>query len=397
MFSRHHRPSRRAKVLPGGASGIVSRALTVAAAVLAAVATTAGPSPAQPPPPPPCADQAVLAEQVQQIQKTLAGLDHRLDELQKNIDDVLWFDRVADVALVEKVRITGPAPWKEENPHGIGAGNPVKFYSYVFVPRALDRDGRAPLLVLPHGGVHANFDTYYTHIVREMVAQGYVVIAPEYRGSTGYGRDFYERIDYGGREIGDCDAARAWAIANYDFVDAQRVGVVGWSHGGLIALFTVFEHAPAYRCAFAGVPVSDLIARLGYLGEEYASEFSAPFHIGQTVTENIAEYKRRSPVWNVEKLRTPLLVHGNTNDEDVNVLEVESLVRALKAAGKEFAYEIYDAAPGGHSFDRLDTQRAQEIRLKIYRFLARHLDPPRPFADVAQLRQAAYVQPGGAR
>ena len=338
---------------------------------------------------PPAGSRPTLAEQVAQLQAGLADLDHRFDALAKAIDDVLWFDRVGDVALVEKVRIVGPPPWKERNPTGIGAGNPVKFYAYVFLPRDLDRGKKAPLIVLPHGGVHADFTTYHTHIVREMIAQGYAVVAPEYRGSTGYGKDFYQRIDYGGREVDDNDAARAWALETYDFLDPGRVGIVGWSHGGLIALMAVFDHPDSYAVAFAGVPVSDLIARLGYLGEDYAQEFSAPYHIGQTIAENIPEYRRRSPVWNVEKLRTPLLIHTNTTDEDVNVLEVEQLISALKAAGKEFEYEVYQAVPGGHSFDRLDTPQAQEIRLKIYRFLAKQLRPPRTFGSVEELRRAS--------
>jgi acetyl esterase/lipase len=70
-------------------------------------------------------------------------------------------------------------------------------------------------------------------------------------------------------------------------------------------------------------------------------------------------------------------IHGNVSDEDVNVIEVEHLVQALKAAGKDFEHEIYDL-PGGHSFDRLDTPEAWKVRREIYRFLARHLKPPHP-------------------
>lgn len=334
-----------------------------------------------------------LATQVKQLGTSLEALNHRLDEIQKNVDDALWFDRVGDVAIVEKARITGPPPWKEANPTAIGAGNPVKFYTYVFLPRILPKGGKCPLIVLPHGGVHADFTTYHTHIVRELVAQGYVVVAPEYRGSTGYGKAFYERIDYGGLEREDCHAARQWAIDTYPCVDGSRTALVGWSHGGLIALMTVFAHPDDYRCVFAGVPVSDLVQRLGYWGEEYAADFSAPYHLGQTVAENLPEYKRRSPVWNVDQLKTPLLIHTNTNDEDVNVIEVEHLIQALKAAGKEFESEIYQDVPGGHSFDRLDTPRALEIRVKIYGFLARHLDPPSPLRSVAEVRRAAFRQP----
>jgi dienelactone hydrolase len=62
----------------------------------------------------------------------------------------------------------------------------------------------------------------------------------------------------------------------------------------------------------------------------------------------------------------------------VNVLEVEHLIQALKAADKKFEYKIYKAAPGGHSFNRLDTTLAQESRAEIYRFLAKYLAPPNP-------------------
>ena len=113
------------------------------------------------------------------------------------------------MAVIDKVRLYGPPRWKEESDTAIGAGNPVKFYAYIFFPRDLDTTQKAPLLVFPHGGVHSDFSTYYVHIVRELLAQGYAVVAPEYRGSTGYGRTVYENIDYGGLEIEDNHACRA--------------------------------------------------------------------------------------------------------------------------------------------------------------------------------------------
>jgi dipeptidyl aminopeptidase/acylaminoacyl peptidase len=305
------------------------------------------------------------------------GFTQRFDELAKQIDDLLWFEKVGDVAVIDKVRIYGPPPWKEPNPTGIGAGNHVKFYAYLFTPRADLGQRKLPLLVLPHGGVHADFTTYYAHIVRELIAQGYVVVAPDYRGSTGYGKGFYERIDYGGREVDDALAARDWVVRNHPGVDPDRVGILGWSHGGLITLMSLFDHPDSYVCGFAGVPVSDLVARMGYLGQDYRDLYEAPYHIGQSVEENLAEYKRRSPVWNVDKLTRPLRIHTNPHDEDVNFIEVEHLVQALKAANKDFEYQIYDV-PGGHSHDRLDTPEAWQARKDIYAFLARYLKPPNP-------------------
>lgn len=346
-------------------------ALTVSAALLLAMAT---PTWAQTP-----AQQAL--ERADQLLEAHESLRHRLDIVEKLIDDVLWFQRVGDVAVVEKVRIYGPPLSNEPNPPPSGPGNPFKFYTYVFTPLEDFGGRKLPLLVLPHGGVHADFTTYYSRIVRELIAQGYVVVAPEYRGSTGYGRGIYQAIDYGGEEVGDVLAARDWVADNHPRVDAGRVGILGWSHGGLIALHSLFDHPEKYDVGFAGVPVSDLVQRMGYLGPSYQAYYDVDYHIGAAPRQKLEEYKRRSPVWNVEKLTRPVRIHGNVSDEDVNVIEVEHLIQALKAAGKDFEYEIYDL-PGGHSFDRLDVPEAWSVRPVIYEFLARYLKPPRPDVEL---------------
>lgn len=319
------------------------------------------------------------------------NLTHRIDQLSKQIDDVLWHENVDDIAFIDKLFIYGPPSGKEKNPTAMGAGNPVKFWTYAFFPKDLDPDRRYPLILLPHGGVHADFTTYYTHIVRELISQGYVVAAPEYRGSTGYGKAHYEKIDYGSLENEDIFYTRNYMLENYGFLDPKRVGIMGWSHGGMITLMNLFEHPGSYQAAFAGVPVSDLIARMGYSSDSYRSDFEAEYHIGQTANENVAEYRKRSPVWNTSKFdNTPLLIHTNTNDEDVNVLEVEHLIKSLKADGKKFEYEIFKDVPGGHSFDRMDTKTAKEIRLKIYKHLARYLQPSKPFNHKEDLQKAGY-------
>lgn len=319
------------------------------------------------------------------------NLDHRLDMLSKQVDDIYWHQQIGDVAWMDKLYIYGPPPWKEKNPTSMSAGNPVKFWTYAFFPKNLDTSKKYPLILLPHGGVHADFTTYYTHIVRELVAQGYVVAAPEYRGSTGYGKGFYEKIDYGGRENDDVLSTRNYMLETYNFLDKGRVGLMGWSHGGMIALMNIFDHPDDYQACFAGVPVSDLIARLGYHEQSYRDLYEAEYHLGQSVNENVEEYRKRSPAWNTHKFRnTPLLIHTNTNDDDVNVLEVEHLIKSLKADGKKFEYQIFQEVPGGHSFDRMDTREAKEIRVKIYKFLTRSLKPASPINTMEEIQKAGY-------
>jgi len=315
---------------------------------------------------------------VEELKAIQERLMHRLDVIEKTIDDVLWHQWLGDVCQIGKHRITGPPPSVIPNPTAQGANNPIVFNTYIFAPKELDEKKKYPLLVFPHGGVHANMDSGYNHIIKELIQQGYVIVAPEYRGSTGYGKRFYELIDYGGLESEDTYAARNWMVENFEYVDPKRVGIMGWSHGGLHTLMNIFDHPDAYQCAFAGVPVSDLIARMGYKTQEYRDMYSADYHIGKTAYDDVNEYRRRSPAWNAEKLETPLLIHTNTIDEDVNVFEVEHLIKSLKAAGKDFEYTIFEAVPGGHVFDRIETKKAKEIRLQIYRFLAKYLHPENP-------------------
>uniref|UniRef100_A0A832I226 S9 family peptidase n=1 Tax=Eiseniibacteriota bacterium TaxID=2212470 RepID=A0A832I226_UNCEI len=319
------------------------------------------------------AEEADVAKRLEALEQAVRDQRYAFDEVLKKIDDVLWFERVADVAVIDKVYLTGPPNPRAEETYGIAnARHPFKFWCYVFVPRDLGAR-KAPLLVLPHGGVHADFTTYHTHIVRELVEQGYVVLAPEYRGSTGYGRAYEQAIDYGGLEVDDCVAARDWAVENLPQVDGARCGILGWSHGGLIALMAVFRHPEKFRACYAGVPVSDLVARMGYSTPGYRELFSAQHHLGKTANQAVDEYRRRSPAWNVEKLRTPLLVHTTTNDRDVHVSEVQHLIAQLKAAGKTFEHRVYEDFPAAHSLNRIDTKEARASRREVWAFLARHL------------------------
>jgi dipeptidyl aminopeptidase/acylaminoacyl peptidase len=323
-----------------------------------------------------------LKAQIEELKRSQEAMRHLFDMVLKEVDDVLWYNRVGDVAEIGKHRLTGPPSQHIPNPTAQGAGNPVVFHAYTFTPKDLDGPEKRPLIVLPHLGIHSNFNCNYQfpmgNIVRELIQQGYIIVAPEYRGSTGYSQRFYELIDYGGLEVEDTHAARNWMVESCGLVDPDRVGIIGWSHGGLHTLMNVFRHPEAYKVAYAGVPVTDLIARMGYKTQQYRDLYEADYHIGKSAYEDVNEYRRRSPVWNAENLQTPLLIHTNTADEDVNVLEVEHLIKSLKAAGKEFEYRIYEDAPGGHSFNQIDTKLAKESRKEVYKFLAKYLKPPYP-------------------
>jgi dipeptidyl aminopeptidase/acylaminoacyl peptidase len=343
----------------------MKRGLLLVPLLLAKLAQAQPPSPAPAP-----ATLESLQQDLRRLSGEQRGEQHQLRSLEKAIDDVLWYLKLQAHAEIDMIRYTSKPP-RMSNPTAQGAGVPMIIPAYVFTPKKLKPGGKAPLLVFVHGGVHSDFNTGSAHIVKELIDEGYVVIAPEYRGSTGYGGGFYDQIDYGGAEIDDSYGARNWAVENLPQVDPERVGIIGWSHGGYHALFNVFNWPKAYKVCYAGVPVSDLVQRMGYKSQSYRDIFAG--FIGKQAVDNPAEYRKRSPVNHVAKLETPLLVHTNTNDEDVNVMEVEHLIEALKAAGKKFEYKIYQDAPGGHAFNRIDTPLARESRREVYAFLARYL------------------------
>jgi dipeptidyl aminopeptidase/acylaminoacyl peptidase len=301
------------------------------------------------------------------------------DTLIKALEIQKWYMQLGDIAEVDEIRYTSAPPHRASNPTAPGAKNPLIIHAMTFIPKNLDRTKKQPLIVFAHQGIHSDFGHDYEYgVVKDLVRQGYSVIGPDYRGSTGYGTGFSNQIDYGGLEVDDVFNARAWMLENYDFLDPKRVGMMGWSHGGFITLMNILQHPGSYAVAYAGVPVTDLVLRLGYHDAAYQQIFSAQQHIGKPVSGDIQEYLKRSPITYADKLETPLLIHGNTNDEDVNVIEVQRFVTALKAAGKKFEYKIYDNAPGGHEFGRLDTKLAKDSRHEVYVFLAQYLKPERP-------------------
>jgi dipeptidyl aminopeptidase/acylaminoacyl peptidase len=312
-----------------------------------------------------------VSDRLKNLEESLGFMEARLA---RGMNDIIWFQRLQDVAQIDKVRFTGPPNRGTNKP---GGTNEVIISALTFLPKKPAR--RLPLIVFAHGEIHGNLTTDEEPvIVRELVEQGYAVIAADYRGSSGYGGDFWHQIDYGGREVEDLFAARAWMLENHKNIDPKRIGIIGWSHGGSLALMNALLHPDAYQAIYAGVPVTDLITRLKYRDPDYEKLFSAPYHIGKTVAQDAEEYRQRSPITHVSRLKAALLIHGNTSDEDVRVIEIQKMIDALRAAGKQFEYKIYTNAPGGHAFNRLDTKLARDSRDEIYRFLARHLTPPNP-------------------
>jgi dipeptidyl aminopeptidase/acylaminoacyl peptidase len=272
--------------------------------------------------------------------------------------------------------------------------------AYLYQPMQKRGPKGHPALLFVHGGVHGNWTESYWPFVKEAVERGYVVIAPEYRGSTGYGKAFHDAIDYGGYEIDDVMTAYDYLVENLPHVDPERVAIMGWSHGGYISLLSASRDDHPFRAAVGIVPVTNLIFRLSFKGPGYQRGFSTQERVQGLPFERRELYKERSPFYQVDRIEVPVLVHVATNDEDVNFEEAEMLIHKLRSIKPDLAEtKIYVDPPGGHGFsrrvdrqtlEREDTPEQRDSWNRVWTFLEWNL---RPYFDP----NAATTQGGGGR
>ena len=229
--------------------------------------------------------------------------------------------------------------------------------AYLFAPvNKRGAKGHAAM-VWVHGGVHGNWGESMLPFVKEAVERGYVIITPDYRGSTGHGERWHMMIDYGGNEVVDVLSAIDY-LKTLPYVDMDRVGMMGWSHGGYITVLNSTIANTPIKASAAIVPVTNLLFRLSLKGPSYQRDFAAEPTIRGLPFEKPDEYIKRSPLYHVENLHIPLLVHVATNDLDVNYVEDQQLVWKLRALKPELAEtKVYVDPPGwgasvGHAFSR---------------------------------------------
>src|SRR5215472_7879989 len=141
-----------------------------------------------------------LSTRIQDLEQVVAHVDAKLT---RQLNELLWRQRLGDIASIEKVRFTGPPPKGTNNLPSPPGSNNVIVSAMTFLPKAKTR-GKLPLIVLAHSEIHGNVASDEdANVIRELAEQGYAVIAPDYRGSSGYGPDYWKLIDYGGLETED--------------------------------------------------------------------------------------------------------------------------------------------------------------------------------------------------
>lgn len=236
---------------------------------------------------------------------------------------------------------------------------------------AVKGEGRPPAVVATHGGPTAQHFAWFDEWVQWFANRGYVVLAPNVRGSTGYGRAFREadRGDMGGRDADDVVAGAEW-LAREGIADGDRIAAHGASYGGYLVLMAL---ARAPKRFAAGCDVVGLTSLAPFFGATRADIAGAVRLYVEGLDE--AEQRRRSPLELVDRIAAPLLVLHGTKDPRVPVAEAERLVEALRKRGKAFSYHAYDS---GHLLAfREDRRDAFERAIE---FFDEHVRDPRTAA-----------------
>jgi dipeptidyl aminopeptidase/acylaminoacyl peptidase len=224
----------------------------------------------------------------------------------------------------------------------------------LWMPFNLARDGTAPAILFPHGGPSNQALDYWNpnRTPLALASRGFVVIAPNVRGSTGYGRTFEQanHMDLGGGDLKDEIAARQFLI-DTGYVDPKRIGMTGGSYGGFMTLMALAKTPDLWAAGvdeYGIIDWSTLWSNTDLPDRQYLESY-----LGNPV-KNKPAYSASSPVTYMKNLEAPLLVLQGENDTSVTKDQAEKVVEELKANGRTVESHFY---PGeGHGFFKREDQ-----------------------------------------
>ncbi len=254
-------------------------------------------------------------------------------------------------------------------PFSFEARDGLTVHGYVTYPVGIPREG-LPLVLNVHGGPWVRDNWGYNPEAQWLANRGYVSMQVNYRGSTGYGKNFVIAADreWGGKMHDDLVDAVGWAV-DRGVADPERVAIYGASYGGYAALVGATFTPDLFSCAVAAMGPSDLITFLNTVPPYWESTLPIMYRrIGHP--EEDAEFlKSRSPLYKVDQIQIPMLIVHGANDPRVKQAESEQIVAALEEKGLEYEYLLFEDE--GHGFVK------PENRLEFYaateEFLATHL------------------------
>jgi dipeptidyl aminopeptidase/acylaminoacyl peptidase len=261
----------------------------------------------------------------------------------------------------------------------------VRFKSYdslevpgvLYKPHQASAQQKAPAMVMVHGGPGGQAQVGYFELTQALANRGYVVFDINNRGSSGYGKTFYQMDDrkHGEADLGDVVAAKR-LLANLGYVDTTKIGIIGGSYGGYMTLAALTLQPDAFKVGVDLFGISNWSRTLDNIPPWWEAFREALYkEMGDPKTDS-ARLHRISPLFNADKIKAPLMVLQGANDPRVLKIESDEIVAAAKKNGVPVEYVVFPDE--GHGF----VKKENEIRgySGILAFLDTHLKGEKPLA-----------------
>ncbi len=320
------------------------------------------------------------------LRKKLAGYEVNLAGYNRNEDKLIfrtYNDRSRgayyfyDRNTKELTHLTDLAPWlKEEDlaemkPVSYTSRDSLTIHGYLTLPKGVKAE-KLPVVVNPHGGPWARDYWGFNPEVQFLANNGYAVLQMNFRGSTGYGKAFWEASfkQWGRTMQDDISDGVQWLIGQ-GIADPERIAIYGGSYGGYATLSGLTKTPELYAAGVDYVGVSNLFTFVKTIPPYWKPMLDMLYEmVGNPVTDSLM-LAEASPVFHAGKIVAPLFVAQGANDPRVNKAESDQMVEALRARGVDVEYLVKDNE--GHGF------RNEENRFDFYRamiaFLDKHLKP----------------------
>jgi len=236
-----------------------------------------------------------------------------------------------------------------------------------YKPRHIKSGEKAPALVWVHGGPGGQSRTGYSSLIQYLVNHGYVVLAVNNRGSSGYGKTFFKLDDlkHGEDDLMDCVEAKKFLVST-GTVDEDRIGIIGGSYGGYMVLAALTFQPEEFAVGVDLFGISNWVRTLESIPAWWEAFREALYkELGNPATD--MEYLRRiSPIFHADNITKPLMVLQGANDPRVLKIESDEIVEAVRKNNVPVEYVIFDDE--GHGF------RKKENKLKGYSAILKFLD-----------------------
>jgi dipeptidyl aminopeptidase/acylaminoacyl peptidase len=239
----------------------------------------------------------------------------------------------------------------------------------LYVPRNMQRNGQNAAIVYIHGGPTAQTVNSFNRFIQHIVNQGYMVIAPNYRGSTGYGKEFQEAnlFDMGGGDLQDVLAASDFLKAT-GYPDPKKLIAMGGSYGGYMTMMAVTKAPDVWA---AGVPIVPFVNWFTEMENEDPVLRQSDLATMGDPEKNPDLFRDRSPFFFVDRIKAPLLLLAGGHDPRCPKEETVQVVDEIKKRGGVVDYKIYENE--GHGFAKVENQI--DAYQRVTDFLKAHVPP----------------------